>query len=226
MKTIALLPGLDGTGKLYAPLQSELSEFKTQVFSYPPEFIDPKRIAEHLLSHNDFSSIDLFVAESYGCRVLCEMSKFQTHANKPSIFIAGFSSITSGYKLLLKSPDFILKPIYSKGSSKLVLNHFCLGNTKDQNLVSLLKETLSLVPYETAIGRLRYLANELFVNMRVSVNESKCLLALKDRLLTINQQRNFAELIKTNKIIEVDGPHFLVQTKTSEVARVIRKSVM
>ena len=58
MRTVALFPGLDGIGKLYQPLITQLGEYSCQVFSYPEKLIEPQEIASYIAENNDFSRID------------------------------------------------------------------------------------------------------------------------------------------------------------------------
>ena len=225
MKNIALLPGLDGTGYLYQALITQVDEFSCHVLSYPEDLIDPQEIATYLAKNNNVSAIDLFVAESFGCRVLVELLKIESIVSKPSVFLAGFSSISTRYKVLAQGPDFLLRAFYKKAANRFVLRRYCLGNTKDENLVDFLQEVLVAVPYETVIGRLRFLAKYPFVKTNAKLHKSKFVLAKSDKLLSLVQQKQFALGIETDEVIELNAPHFIAQTNTAEVAQIIRDSL-
>lgn len=225
MINIALFPGLDGTGDLYQALITQLDGYSCQVFSYPEKLIDPQEIANYIVKNNDFSKADLFVAESFGCRVLIDLLQIESIENKPSVFIAGFGSINARYKLLAQGPDFLLRAFYKKAANRFALRRYCLGNTKNESLVTLLQKVLASVPYEIVIGRLRFLAKYPFESTDKKSHKSKFILAKADKLLSSMQQKQFAIEIESDEIIELNAPHFIAQTNAAEVAQIIIDSL-
>ncbi len=106
-RTLVLLPGMDGTGKLYRPLVDVLpSSINHRVISYPSdEVVSAEKIADGLSSElGELGEVILF-AESYGGQVAMHLlEKAEAHI-KGVIFCASF--LRPPAPLLLKLSEWL-----------------------------------------------------------------------------------------------------------------------
>jgi len=226
MTTLVLLPGMDGSGKLFEPFIAALNGiFKIQVISYPPnepltysqlESVARSAIPDEgpliLLGESFSGPIAVSLAASYGARVkgviLC------------CTFIKNPRPIYSAFKILAGK-----LPIQFFPSS--VIGHFLLGRFDTSPLRRTIQQ--ALVPVNTSTLRARLLA-VLTVNVAAKLTMIQSpvlyLLGTQDKIVPKSASSLVLKHCPHMKLISVGAPHCLLQTVPDEAARVIGNFIL
>ena len=228
MKSVSLLllPGLDGTGRLFKPLLKYLPEWIDPiVVSYPEDqpygYQDLKKIINKRLPDDDdfvilgesFSGpLSIMIAGQRPKRliglILCA-----TFAKNPLRFLppwAGYFSISPIYQLW---PATIkLRAIFAKG--------------KYDNLVQMALEAIKSVKPEVISARVKAIFNVnvepnlLKINVPILYMRSR-----KDYLIKKHNIKRIKRLKKDIKVIDIDTQHFLLQLEPEKAADEITRFI-
>jgi pimeloyl-ACP methyl ester carboxylesterase len=220
------MPGLDGTGKLFAPLIPLLQpHFDLTVVTYPDlnsfnEYVD---CAQGQLPEEPGFSL---VAESFsGPVALALMARWPGQIG-PSVLCATFAR--SPLASFTAMAGYVPEQMFSIGA----LSEFCLDvdevgnddfsetqplpmNIMDQIDGILLKHRI------TAFSRIDVSA--LLPQIEVPI---LYLNALRDRILSKNDAIMMQQSLSHFERIDIDGPHLLLQTRPQQCAELIYKHVM
>ena len=153
---IYLLPGLDGTGELFYPLQSALSkEIQSVVVRYKDEvfFDDYLETVTALIPDKDV----ILVAESFSGPIALALiarnpSRFKFVILSATFAISPFHKILRITKYL---PSFVFGP-YRK--NKAMINTFCLNGCSNDELATKVLSVVRSLPASTTKSRLELLA--------------------------------------------------------------------
>lgn len=220
---LVLLPGLDGTGRLFAPLLQILpASLSVRVVDYPlqepltyPELVDyvRERIPRDravVVCAESFSgpiAIDLCSAEGVNVKgiIMCA-----TFAHSPRPILLGVA------KLLPLSVLFRL-PI-----PKVLVRFFLLGKEADGSLIRLFLESVSMVRTGILVSRFREVA-AMDVRSKLRAVKVPCcyIRAKSDKLVPSRCLTPFQESISNLVVKEVEGPHFILQANPRACSQVI-----
>ena len=221
---LLLLPGLDGTGLLFESLINALQDniqIEIEVVRYP---VNETRTYEELV---DFvadivrlhESIYI-VAESFsgpiGLKILAR------HPDKIRGLVLAASFITPPSKFLLRLARLLpIEKLLKINIPDFLIRKFCLGNDSSNESISQFKTALRSVSPKVIAHRLDELL-ELDKNQFRGTDSNKviCLKASDDKLVSNHCTEELASVISVD-VKEVQGPHFLLQTKVEECAKAI-----
>jgi pimeloyl-[acyl-carrier protein] methyl ester esterase len=217
---LILLPGLDGTGALMAPLAAALRVgHGVEVVSYPPNLTRYDEIARWLapqLSGRDYA----LIAESFSGPLAIAIAEERPEDLKAVILIASFACSPR------RLPAFLARALYLLPLRSLTLmrvtQRFLVGRwgetTFPEDFVKVLRE----IPRLTLVDRMRAVAR-VDVSDRLSEIPGPKLLIVgsADRLVPRSQSAMFATAGWTVEGIE--GPHFLALTRPADVAEQIER---
>ena len=222
MVTLVLLPGMDGTGLLFSEFIDALGpEVESIVVSYPTDqpqsYSDLETIARSFLPVNkpfvllgeSFSGpIAISIAAScpqglVGLILCCSF------ARNPLPWLGGFRSV-------LQLLPIKLVPIRLLGT-------LLLGRFSTAKLQCALRHALALVSLE--VLRTRTLA-VFSVDVSAQLSQIRIpvlyLRALEDRLVPRASYNAIARLLHGIRLIELEGPHFLLQALPFAMAGIVR----
>lgn len=219
---LILLPGMDGTGELFAPLLAELPiELRVSVVRYPDR-------AAGYDDHVDVARAELprdapcvVLGESFSGPVAVRLAA-EGRANLCGIILCA-SFLTSPNRLLRA-----LRPLTPLASPKLlpgfVARHSLLGRFATPALRDLHRCAMRHVSSAALTARLRAMADiDVREAMRRLEIPSLYLRGTADRVVA----RHFGdEILATagqGRLIDFDAPHFLLQTRPREAADEILK---
>ena len=219
--TLVLLPGMDGTGKLFAPLLQQLPPHITpEVIRYPTsEKLSYQALTDlareqvprkqpYLLLGESFSGpIAIALAASAGVQLKGVILSC-TFARNPREFLSKFGVLVPSL------------PIHAW--SMPLLNQLLMGSFKDPAMSNQLFDAVSQVLPEV----MRYRLDEV---MRVdetqalkSINKPILYLQGKeDYLVPSSAAQTIMQLAKKAEIIALDAPHLLLQVAAKEAAHYI-----
>ncbi len=222
---LMLLPGLDGTGKLFEPLLSEIQNERTiEVISYPD---DKELTYSELLSYVDKiiqneNSIYI-IAESFSGSIALKLLKKHKNIIKGIILIASF--ITPPSKYLLKISNFLpVKSILKINIPNFLIRHYCLGYETTNKQINQFKKNIKLVNSNVLAFRLKEL---LKLKKKEHTTSYNCKIiyiqASNDKLVSSHCLKELSSIFKI-EIAVIKGSHFLLQTKPIECADIILKN--
>ena len=219
--TLVLLPGMDGTGDLFNPFLAVMgSAFDTLVIQYPPndalgyadiEALIRKRLPTEkpivVLGESFSGPIAALIASNPPANlvgvVLC-----CTFVANPLPWLSLFNRLTG-----LANPKLVPLSITS---------HLLMGEHSTAELRTSLAAALSKVSPGAFQARLRAV---LGVNVSAALGAAKVpvlyLQALQDRLVPPAAAQKVLDALPSLQVARIDGPHYLLQTRPSQAAKVI-----
>ena len=217
--TVFLLPGLDGTGLLFGPLVAELGgEFQPKVVAYPPQ--QPRRLdelASYVLRQLPPDKA-ILVAESFSGLVALRLLASASARIRGIIFVGAFAEPPR--PLLVR-----LAPLVSRSTALLrsapafLLRQFCIGKDATADDLRLLREAIAAVSPSVLAQRLALVgARHSFGKGPLDV-PCYYLRARQDRLVPASSVEWFRSRFSKCEVVELDGPHFLLQAKPREAGQ-------
>ncbi|MEL1264623.1 alpha/beta hydrolase [Pseudoxanthomonas putridarboris] len=217
------MPGLDGSGRFYAPLERELAdEFDLKVLSYDGSRFDGyaglvEELSPQLPSGNDV----VLVAESFAGPLGVLLARRHPDRLKALVLAATFVHAPLPCSPLLAA---CLGRLPALRPPDVLLHGFLAGRGRmTAELRCELDEALRAIPL--SILRLRALA-ALRADVRAELSELAIpllyLQAVDDRLIGSQAGRKVLRHARHARLVRVDAPHFLFQTAPGEAAAAIR----
>jgi len=220
---VCLLPGLDGTGRLYDRLAADLAaDFDVRVIDYPvDEFGGYRTLAEALAPRLPHGRPFLIVAESF--------------AGPLAVLLA--AAVPSGLRGVVIAASFLRNPVARAGLLSRVLRFLpawappplavleavLMGGWKDAEVRRELEASLRLVKPKVLKARLMA---TLQVDVRVELKRLTVpvlyLRASRDRLLRSDVEKDFAMPEDRVWRVDMEAPHFVFQAVASQAAEAIR----
>ena len=212
------MPGLDGTGKLFAPIIPWLdAHFELIVVTYPDlnsfqEYID---CAQNQLPSTDFS----LLAESFSGPVAMALMAHRPAQIGPSVLCATFAR--SPLATLTLMANHVPSQMFSIGA----LSEFCMDvyDVDDSDFSE--TQPLPLNVTEQLDGSV--LKHRISVLSRIDVSallpqiqaQVLCLHGLRDRIVSDHDARMIEDHLPGVRRVDIDAPHLLLQTRPEECAR-------
>jgi pimeloyl-[acyl-carrier protein] methyl ester esterase len=221
---LALLPGLDGTGELFAPLLDALGgEIRTTVVRYKSErsfdeYIDTA--AKALSSPNT-----VLVAESFSGPVALALCARKPASVNGLVLCATFAQ--SPFRSLLRLARFTPSALFEPSPTQpFMLRHACLNGERDDQLLKRAVSILRSVPAATMHARLTTLANIDVRPLLSSVSVPTLYLrATRDRVVPRRLGRELTDNLSNVVVREIEGAHLLLQARPRECAEAIRQTL-
>ena len=219
--SLLLLPGLDGTGELFAPLLSELPEsIQARIIRYPKdphlELNDYIEVARSQL--NGFEP-DIILGESFSGRIAFELAAVLQDSTPLLILAASF---LCGPRPWLLSRYSCIWPLIRAAHPprRFMLRQFCLGAAAFDDVVALARDTIAQISPELVISRLRLIAELEQPQTSVDI-PAVYLQASNDRLVSRRSAIEAKRSLPRLQVIEIPGAHFVLQSNPKEAAKVI-----
>lgn len=219
---VCLLPGLDGTGRLYDRLTADLTvDFDVQVIGYPvDEFDGYQALADALAPCLPQDRPFLIIAESFAGPLAVLLAAVAPPGLRGVVIAASFlRNPVAQAGLLSRVLRFL--PAWAPPPPLPVLEAALMGGWKDTEVKRELEASLRLVKPKVLKARLMA---TLRVDVRVEFQRIKApvlyLRANRDRLLQSGAEKDFA--IFGVWRIDIEAPHFVFQAVPSPAAEAIR----
>jgi pimeloyl-ACP methyl ester carboxylesterase len=216
---LALLPGMDGTGDLFAPFVREFGATPLVVrypSSEPLGYAELEEFARRELPEQD----EFFLlGESFSGPVAISIAADPPPNLKGVILCCTFAS----------TPRPLLAPFrrvlpFLPAPPLRVLEAMLCGRFADAEVHNLLARALAKVPLNVLKARASAAAT---VNVSVKLSSIRhpvlCLRATQDRIVPVSAHRNLVAVIPNIQEAELVGPHFLLQTMPKQAAAIIRE---
>ncbi|MDO3388228.1 alpha/beta hydrolase [Gilvimarinus sp. SDUM040013] len=214
---LVLLPGMDGTGDLFAPLLAELPQkYCTEVVSLnslSAESYDGQvRLLVEKLWNNEPK---VLVAESYSGPLALQLCQQLPNCVTAVIFIASFTGPPSPYS---KHSHKIPLGLMSSGPvSRVVLNYLGFDRKATQDQLSRVFQSVEKTGMPKMRQRLRNISR--LTNLNVSVNVPALYIRPKnDRFVSLDTVRQVATTFSSTEVVELQRGHFIGQHSAKECA--------
>jgi pimeloyl-ACP methyl ester carboxylesterase len=222
LASFVLLPGLDGTGKLFDRLLAVIGGSHTcTVVRYPESAAslnDLVAFARTAIAQVDYSVV---IAESFSGVVLARLLSERKTRIRAAVFAASFMETPRRYLLCgaLRVPETV-----ARVAMAAVIKHFCVSRCNDAGLREEIFRVVDSVPYRTLLMRLALL-RDLEERVIETVVPVLALQAAGDRVLDGSARDSIRRRIPGARIEMVEGPHLLLQAEAAECWRVIENFV-
>lgn len=192
---LVLLPGMDGTGKLFAPLIDFLPGLDIEIIRLPEGGSqDYDSLTDWLaqqLPEVDF----LLLAESFSGPIAAKLSQRNHPHLKSILFVASFLSAPSVWKLAI-ARLLPVKLLSRLPGARIFYRGFCLGRHVSLDTLLLFESVLASVPEKVLKARLRSISTAACCPATSNLPVTY-IRALNDRLVPAHAVKNF--LVATHK---------------------------
>lgn len=218
---IVLLPGMDGTGELFAPLMPFLDKESTTIITYPTEGMqDYGTLVEYVklkLPQDDF----MLVAESFSGPIGVILAKHNIPNLKTIVFVASF--ISTPRRFLLKIMRHLpIKAFSNLPFSTTIYRQFMFGLHAREGVVSHFQNVLVKLSSKTLKQRM-FAIESLSLSSGSLEIPAVYIRPEEDRLVPYSKCMEFKAMFKNISVKFIKGPHFIIQANPRECAEVINR---
>lgn len=210
---IVLLPGLDGTGRLFEFLLPTLpSELKPFVVSYPTElFLDYTDLQNYAIRTIPTAESFVLLAESFSGPIALNIASTRPNKLMAVILVATFIQNPLRH-LTSKMLNIIGAPLFRLPIPSGLIRNLLLGKNAPENLAKAFFDALQLVNPKVLSYRV-----QLVLNVDVKQALLSCsvpilyLFATEDKLVAKRNLDVMLELRPDIESISIEAPHLLLQ---------------
>ena len=220
-----LLPGIDGTGKMFGPLVTHLPEWLDhQVISYPAQdSLSYPELAKAVFAKIPADRSYIIIAESFAGPLALMISELANANLKAIVLCATF--LTNPRPWLSKLAPLVLhKWLVGLPPRKWMARAVVTGNDASDEMLERLFDIHKQVSPKVLINRLYEVfdvdVRSIFQRCRVPM---LYLYGTRDHLVLKHSRNEIQQARADVEILSVDGPHFLLQTKPGPCTDVIVK---
>jgi len=219
--TLVLLPGMDGAAKLFEPLIAALADdVESIVVRYPDEPLD---YAEHEAIARAALPTDrpyVLLGESFSGPIAISIAASQPAQLVGYVLCASF--VRSPYRWLTwLRPGLDL--VFATRPPRMVAQYFLMGRFATRELRSLHTETMERVGPATLAARGKAIATcDVTRDLQRVRVPGLYLRATEDRVVPRSATRLFGQLASSARIVDIVGPHLLLQACPRESARALQ----
>lgn len=219
--TLVLMPGMDGTGDLFAPLLSALgSSVETVVVKYPD-------VPANYAAHEAFARVQLprdrpyvLLGESFSGPIAISIAATAPDFLVGCILCASFATCPRSFLSLLRP---LLPWLPAQRLPNALAERFLMGRFATRELRKAHVKAMRRVSPKALAARLQAIAS-VDVADKLARVRIPCLYmrATEDRLVPAAAGVEFMRRAPRAQIVEIKGPHFLLQASASQSAREIQ----
>jgi pimeloyl-[acyl-carrier protein] methyl ester esterase len=220
---LVLLPGMDGTGRLFTDFIAALgSEFDTLVVSYPRDSsLSYAELEQFARAASPATEPFVLLAESFSTPVAIRWAASAPYNLRGVVLCAGFvSSPLKGLRRLVALS--FGRILFRLSPPSFVLRWLLIGRCADSSLLAAIREALSEVKPDVLATRLRSVLN---CDERMSLRRLQApLLFIRPRQDRLIPDWSYEEIRASNpvvEVVEVNGPHLILQTSPMETAKIV-----
>jgi pimeloyl-ACP methyl ester carboxylesterase len=221
MTTLLLLPGLDGTGMIFAPLLAQFpAGIEAKVVNYPVDRV--MSFQEHVAyasKHFPHKKPFVLLAESFSGPIGLQLLASPPDNLAGAILVATFAHYPRPF--LLDASGYIPQSLILKMfSTALFCRYFCLGGAPS-GTVNLFRKALLSVKLSVLSHRLKILSE---LPPAPDLKFTKPILyiqASNDRLVPTQAVLPLQKILPQLRVEQLPGPHIILLTQPEKGARLI-----
>lgn len=212
---LVLLPGLDGTGKLFKPFIDQLSDsVAVTVIAYPPDRHIPfASLADYIIPTLPTDKPLVLLGESYSGPVALSLAARDDLNIHAVILVATFARYP--VSLLKRLTRFLpLSLLFRLPIPGFVIRHFCFGKWANAELNHMLRTSVRTNAPAVLARRARSGSNVDVTDLLSKIN-APCLYlsASDDKMVPVRALQDLGKMMPTLKVVTIPGPHFILQTR-------------
>jgi pimeloyl-ACP methyl ester carboxylesterase len=227
LKYLVLLPGMDGTGQLFAGFRAALPDTTSVLtIAYPAnEFLSYFELRPYLSAAIPTGEPFVLVAESFSTPLALEYAASSPPNLVAVVICSGFVfkpiSAWSQIAKMIARPWFFRLRL-----PRWIIEHFLVGPNASPALIERLRRVLQSISPAVLSGRMREALNcdarNALAQTRVPIMYIQ---AAHDKLLAKSCVSDFKRIKPDIFFERVDGPHLLLQREPQKVADIILKFI-
>jgi len=223
-RTVVLLPGLDGTGEQFAPLVDALGpNVSTQVVRYPDTPMDYEAHRQLVSSILPRDQPYVILGESFSGPIAISLAAKSPRGLLGCILCASFVR-TPREALRLAVP--FLGAISHQRLPSALSDYLVIGRFATPALQQMQRDAQRSVSPATLVARLRAIACvNVSDQLRSIALPMLYMRATEDRLVPRSASQYFSRLARAGRVVDLEGPHFLLQARPREAAAEVQKFV-
>ncbi|MBB6522262.1 alpha/beta hydrolase [Pseudoteredinibacter isoporae] len=218
---IVLLPGMDGTCLLFRDFIQELKRFEALPVSLPqhgPQDYD--YLVEYVRSRLPNEPY-ILLAESFSGGIAARLLDGKIGDCRGIIYIASF--LEPPRPSILKLVKYLpIKRLARMPFTDLIYKWLFLGPGTSEELIDQLKHAIDQVPEDTLKARLNVIQTTSPIEFK-SALPAKYIRATHDNLVGHQHIEDFRSIHPKLSVVDIDGPHFLLQAQAQTCALEIEK---
>lgn len=220
---LVLLPGMDGTGKLFDGLIAELPELDVLSIPLPQQGPqDYESLCQQLtpqLPREPF----VLLAESFSGGIAARLTQAEIPQLAGVIFVASFLSSPRPWLARLAA-QLPIKLLARLPCSNMVFRHFFLGTEATEQLSETFRASIHSVPEKVLSTRLAVIAHATPAPL-ISELPAVYIQAEHDKLVPAQQKELFLQAYPNISILSIPGPHFILQANPRAAAEAVTLSL-
>ncbi|MGA2888543.1 MAG: alpha/beta hydrolase [Terracidiphilus sp.] len=224
---LLLLPGMDGTGSLFADFVKAISDtFETEIVSYPPDVCLTYSELMHLVRKSIPKSEQfVLVAESFSTPLAIQYAAMNPPNLKGLVLCAGFAtSPVHGWLRFIGS--FLAPILFGVAIPKSVTKLLLVGSTAPPSLLTAVQAAVSSVQPKVLLARFRAVLDcDALAELTQVAIPILYLRATQDRLVPASCLEEILRIKPQTVAAGIDGPHLLFQREPLQIAEVVARFV-
>jgi pimeloyl-ACP methyl ester carboxylesterase len=223
MTVLVLLPGLDGTGDLFAPLLEELSaEVKSIVVRYPTRApLDYEELHRLVLPTLPTKSSFVLLGESFSGPVAISLAALRPAGLRGVVLCASFASSPMRCAKLL-ARLLPLAPV--RWAARTLWPRRLMGRFRSAEVTRLMRQALDRVSAAVLRARIKAVLSVDVTSALAAIDLPMLYLqAGEDAVVPPRAAAEFAQIARRGTVETIPGPHLLLQCAPSAAARAIER---
>lgn len=219
---LVLLPGMNGTGELFAEFLSYY-DGDHLVISLPESGPQDHATLANVINQQLPNESYILLAESFSGGIVPELLKLNPTHIEGVIFVASF--LSSPHSHLIGLAKLLpIKALVSLPLSNIAHRLLFLGQEATKPLISKFVSAIEPIPKQVLSSRLEVMKKQLLPQATFNI-PAIYIQALSDRLISLKKSQEVAYVFKHVEYVEIEGPHFILQAKPREAARLVTEAV-
>ncbi|HEU4625902.1 MAG TPA: alpha/beta fold hydrolase [Steroidobacteraceae bacterium] len=222
--TLILLPGMDGTGELFAPLVRELGPYvPTRVVRYPDRPLDYAAHEECARAALPTDRPFVVLGESFSGPIAISIAASAPPGMRGYILSASFVCAPGPNLARLRR---FYKYLVPQRMPRAVASYLLLGRYATPALREVLASALDMMSVESMVARLHAIAS---VDVRAEAQRVRMpglyLRASEDRILDASAAQLFMQHAAGARVVDIAGPHCLLLANPRAAACVLTQTL-
>lgn len=214
---LLLLPGMDGTGELFAPFAAEVSSWASvQIVRYPTHDL---RSIDELVAGIELDSPVTVIAESFSTAVGIRLATQRKSAVERLVLVGSFVTPPTGTGLMrtFGRLPFLMSP------PKWITKQLLVGSDASDELVAQVTTAISHVAPSVLADRLAQISRvDEVERLRALQLPVMTIAAQQDRLISARVTARLRDVAPNAHHVDLEGPHLLMQARPRAVAEHVR----
>lgn len=219
---LVLLPGMNGTGELFAEFLSYYDGDHI-VISLPESGPQDHATLANIINQQLPNESYILLAESFSGGIVPELLKLNPTNIKGVIFVASFLSSPRSH-LIGIAKLLPIKALVSLPLSNIAHRLLFLGQEATKPLLSKFVNVIKSIPKQVLSNRLEVMKSQQLPQVTFDTPVIY-IRALSDRLISTKKSQEVANVFNRVEFIEIEGPHFILQAKPKETAELIQSLI-